>query len=237
MIASRDALNQIKEFEGFSAIAYRCAAGVLTVGYGHTSAAGSPKVVEGMVVSKPEAERILRMDMQKFEIGVDHAVTVPLKQNQFDALVSLAFNIGMPAFNKSTLLKKLNRGDYEAVPAEIMKWNKVGGREIMGLTRRRRAETKMWRGIDKSEPVNTEEARETPDAPQPKKSIVQSREANAAFFGGSMSALAAGAEATGNSRSIADNFDLPIFWVLVAVAVIFAAVWLFRWQRLRENGE
>lgn len=237
MRTSADGIKLIKDFEGERLGAYLCPAGVWTIGYGHTDAAGPPKVVPGMVITKREAEDILRRDLLKYEVAVDRAVSVPLTPNQFDALVSFCYNVGAGAFSKSTLVKKLNRGDYDAVPAELMKWNKANGKELSGLTRRRRAEAALWRKIDDKAPLEPQEATAVPDAPKPKKTIIQSREANAAIAGGGMSLLAAGAEATANSREIADGFEVPIFLVLLLIGVVFAAIWWFRRQRLEENGE
>jgi len=237
MKTSPDGLKLIKDFEGKRLQAYLCPAGVWTIGYGHTDAAGPPKVVPGMVITAREADEILSRDIRKYERAVNEAVTVYLSQNQFDALVSFCYNVGTGAFRKSTLVRKLNRGDYGSVPGELMKWNKAGGKELAGLTRRRRAEAALWRKIDESAPVEADEAAAVPDAPKPKKSITQSREANAAVAGGAMSLMAAGAEATGYTKQIADSFELPLIAILIAVALVFGAIWWFRRERLEENGE
>ena len=129
----------IKEFEGCRLTAYKCPAGVWTIGYGHTSAAGSPEVTPGMTITQQEAEDILRRDLVKYENGVIKLVNVDLTQGQFDALVDFAYNAGVGALGKSTLLKKVNAEDFDAVPTELMKWTKAGGRELAGLVRRRRA--------------------------------------------------------------------------------------------------
>ena len=135
-------LSLVKQWEGLKNTAYRDVAGVLTIGYGHTSAAGAPKVTPGMTIGDKEAERILRADLAKFEARVERLVKVPLTDNQFSALVSFDFNAG--ALHKSTLLKKLNKGDYAAVPVELMKWVHSGGRKIQGLVNRRAAEAGLW---------------------------------------------------------------------------------------------
>ena len=135
-------LSLVKQWEGLKNTAYRDVAGVLTIGYGHTSAAGAPKVTPGMTIGDKEAERILRADLAKFEARVERLVKVPLTDNQFSALVSFDFNAG--ALHKSTLLKKLNKGDYAAVPVALMKWVHSGGRKIQGLVNRRAAEAGLW---------------------------------------------------------------------------------------------
>lgn len=227
----------IKEFEGERLAAYRCPAGVWTIGYGHTDAAGPPKVTPGMRISSQEADRILAKDLTKYEAAVERLVSVPLSQNQFDALVSFAFNCGVGALEKSTLLKKLNRGDYDAVPAELMKWNKAGGKELPGLTRRRRAEAKLWRGIDTAVPVDIDEARAEPDAPKPKKTIAQSREANTAAAIGGTATITAIAEIAPHVESLSQALERPVVLVLLGIAIAAAAIWWFRKQRLEENGE
>jgi len=135
-------LSHIMQWEGCKLVAYRDVAGVLTVGFGHTSAAGIPKVREGMRINDTEAAEILRRDLGKFEERVERLVKVPLTDNQFAVLVSFDFNTG--ALHKSTLLKKLNAGDYEAVPAELMKWVNAGGKKVKGLVNRRAAEAGLW---------------------------------------------------------------------------------------------
>ena len=111
-----------------------------TIGVGHTSAAGTPNVRRGMTITAKEADDILSRDLSIFEKGVNDAVTVPLNQNEFDALVSLAFNIGVGAFRKSTLLKELNKGNRFGAANQFLRWNKAAGKVMKGLTKRREAE-------------------------------------------------------------------------------------------------
>jgi len=135
-------LSLIKQWEGLKTTAYKDVAGIWTIGYGHTSAAGAPKVTPGMAIGDKEAERILKTDLAKFEARVERLVTVPVNDNQFAVLVSFDFNTG--ALHKSTLLKKLNTGDYDAVPGELAKWVNAGGRKVQGLVNRRAAEAGLW---------------------------------------------------------------------------------------------
>lgn len=114
--------------------------GTLTIGYGHTG----PDVKPGMTISEERALDLLRADLDIFEAAVTRAVTVPLTDNQYAALVVFGFNIGETAFKKSTLLKKLNAGDYDAVPGELMKWTKSKGKKLAGLVNRRSAEAGLW---------------------------------------------------------------------------------------------
>ncbi len=135
-------LSHIMQWEGKRLVAYQDVAGIWTIGFGHTTAAGIPRVREGMRISDKEAEDILKTDLRKFEDRVSRLVKVPLTDNQFAVLVSFDFNTG--ALHKSTLLKKLNAGDYDAVPAELMKWVNAGGKRVQGLVNRRAAEAGLW---------------------------------------------------------------------------------------------
>lgn len=141
---SEDGLRLIKRWEGLRLEAYNCPAGVLTIGYGHTR-----NVEPGQRISGTEADRLLRSDISIYETAVSDMVGVPLSDNQFAALVSWAFNIGHVAARRSTLIRKLNSGDYDAVPAELMRWNRIKGKVVSGLTNRRAAEAGLWaRGSD-----------------------------------------------------------------------------------------
>ncbi len=139
-----EGLKLIKQWEGYRDKAYKDGGGVWTIGYGHTSAAGAPKVVPGMRITEQEAEEILRRDIDSVEAAVVNSVKVPLNDNQFAALVSFVYNVGEGAFRKSTLLKKLNSGDYNSVPNELMKWVNDNGKKIQGLVNRRAAECGLW---------------------------------------------------------------------------------------------
>lgn len=234
----------IQQFEGRRLEAYKCPAGVWTIGYGHTSAAGKPDVKPGMVITRQEANDILVRDLVRYEDAVDRLVKVPLTQNQFDALVSFTFNVGEAALAKSTLLKRLNADDYDAVPAELMKWTKGGGRELPGLVRRRRAEAAMWRGVDDRAEVDTDESRIEPDAPKPKKTMAKSKEGNMALLTGGAAGVTAAndiarqVKETGDSlTSLVDLLKNPTFLVLVLVVLAAAAIWYWRRQRLEETGE
>ncbi|SPU27858.1 Phage-related lysozyme (muraminidase) [Candidatus Bartonella washoeensis] len=141
---SKEGLALIKQWEGLRLQAYKDLACVWTIGYGHTSEAGRPFVRKGMRITQEQAEAILREDLKQFEKTVEEAVMVSLTDEQFAALVSFCYNVGTKAFCNSTLLKKLNKGDYEAVPEELQKWNRVGGKRLQGLANRRAAEAGLW---------------------------------------------------------------------------------------------
>jgi len=136
---SQEGLELIKKFEGCKLKSYKCPAGVWTIGYGHTE-----DVKEGDIVSPQEADKLLRADVFKFEEYVADNVMVNLTQNQFDALVTWTFNLGVGNLRNSTMLKKLNNADYTSVPFEMKRWNKAGGKTLDGLVRRRQAESLLF---------------------------------------------------------------------------------------------
>lgn len=158
MKTSPQGLQVIKEFEGLRLRAYVCAAGKLTIGYGHTADAGPPLVTHGMTITGAQAVEILKRDVASFERDVLRLVKKPLTQGQFDALVSFHFNTGK--LGSSTILKRINAGRLEDVPAQLMRWTKARdpktGRlaELAGLVRRRRAEAGLWRSLSQG-PMNT----------------------------------------------------------------------------------
>lgn len=142
---NEEGLELIKRWEGLNLTAYGDICGKITIGYGHTNDSGNPpKVFEGLTITKADAEKILRRDLRACEEYVDKIVKVPLTDNQFSSLVSFCYNVGSKNLQNSTLLKKLNSGHTEAVPRELMKWTKSGGRIVKGLANRRAAEAGLW---------------------------------------------------------------------------------------------
>jgi lysozyme len=137
------AVDKIKQWEGLRLNSYQDSGGVWTIGYGHISDA-TFRVGPGQTITEAKATELLRQDLREAEETVDRAVKVALNDNQFGALVAFALNIGSAAFLKSTLLRKLNAGRYDAVPAELAKWNKVKGKVVQGLVNRRAAEAGLW---------------------------------------------------------------------------------------------
>lgn len=146
MTVSATGRKAIRQHEGEMLAAYQDSVGVWTIGVGHTSAAGAPKVTKGLTITAAQSDEILSRDLRTFEEGVLAAVKVSLAQHEFDALVSLAFNIGIGAFGKSTLLRKLNAGDRAGAADQFLVWNKAGGKVLKGLVTRRAAERKMFLG-------------------------------------------------------------------------------------------
>ena len=133
----------IKEEGGIKLKAYKCQAGVLTIGVGHTG----KDVKEGMEITKEKAIELLKGDLRRFENVVNKSIKYPIEQHKFDALVSLAFNIGVNAFSNSTVVKKINMGAKMCEVEEAWKmWRKGGGKVLPILVRRREREIKMYKG-------------------------------------------------------------------------------------------
>ncbi len=146
MTISKLGLDLIKSFEGFRSKPYHCSAGVSTIGYGSTYYEGGRHVkMSDTPVSKARATQILEHQVNNvYSSSVNRYVTVPLTQNQFDALVSFTYNLGAGALKSSTLLRKLNQGKYQRAANEFLKWDKAGGRRLKGLTKRRKKERDLF---------------------------------------------------------------------------------------------
>ena len=145
MIVNKAAIDLIKEFEGFKPNAYRDPVGIWTIGYGTTKAAGvgiNPR--SGVTITQDDAERYLQLAVQKFAAQIEDMIDVPVTDNQFGALVSLAYNIGPGALAKSTVMRRLNAGDYQGAADAFFMWNKAGGKVLPGLMRRRAAERDLF---------------------------------------------------------------------------------------------
>ena len=143
MKPSERGLALIRQFEGLRLSAYRCAAGVLTIGWGTTKG-----VKMGLEITRDEADRLLLEDAQRFADHVKALVKVPLNQNQTDALAALVYNIGPSAFAQSTLLKRINDGRHDLAASEFERWVNAGGKRINGLVRRRAAERALYESMD-----------------------------------------------------------------------------------------
>ena len=138
-------LELIKDFEGFSSTAYLCPAKIPTIGWGNTFYEDGRKVKLGDQISKTDALKLLEVVANRdFADKIFPSIKVKVTQSQFDAMVSLAYNIGAGAFLKSTLLKKVNAGDFAGAGEQFLRWNKAGGKVVLGLTRRREREKQLF---------------------------------------------------------------------------------------------
>lgn len=146
---SETGLTVLKHYEGCRLRAYRDAVGVWTIGYGDTE-----NVTEGMVINQQEAEdRLERRLDREFEPGVRAAITAAMRQEQFDAMVCLAYNIGVGAFANSTLVKLFNAGDIQLAADQFLRWDKAGGKSLKGLRRRRAAERALFLGANAAQAI------------------------------------------------------------------------------------
>lgn len=123
--------------EGERLKAYQDSVGIWTIGVGHTGFVDNTPVVKGLTITQAKSREILQKDLNRFEKAINNSVEVPLNQHQFDALISLAFNIGEGAFLRSTLLKKLNISDFKGAAEQFLRWRNAGGKPIL-LSRRQR---------------------------------------------------------------------------------------------------
>ena len=126
----------ISDFEGEKLLAYKCPAGIWTIGFGHTG----PDVNPTMRITSSDAVRLLYDDMLEADKAIDELVEVPLRENPRAALISFIFNVGRNAFRTSTLLKLINAGNFPAASSQFARWNKAGGVVLPGLVKRRHHE-------------------------------------------------------------------------------------------------
>jgi len=143
MKTSNSGILLIKSFEGLRLHSYIDAVGILTIGYGHTG----PDVHNGMTITETQATNLLNKDLSSFETAVNNLITVPLNQNQFDALVSFAYNVGIGSLESSTLRRRLNSHENPNTVAkqELIKWCKgAGNKTLPGLLKRREAEIALF---------------------------------------------------------------------------------------------
>ncbi|HHA1955696.1 lysozyme [Enterobacter ludwigii] len=144
MQTSEKGIALIKEFEGCKLTAYQDSVGVWTIGYGWTQPVDGKPIRAGMTIKQETAERLLKTGLVSYESDVSRLVKVGLTQEQFDALVAFTYNLGARSLSTSTLLRKLNAGDYSGAAEEFLRWNKAGGKVLNGLTRRREAERALF---------------------------------------------------------------------------------------------
>lgn len=228
MRTSENGIELVKAFEGLHKVksdgnvrSYRCPAGRWTIGYGHTHGVRS-----GETITPEEAEDLLRKDLKDCEATVERMVKVDLTQNQFDALVSFVFNLGQGSFGSSTLLRKLNRGDYEGAAEEFTRWNKarVDGelKAQPGLTRRRTAEAALFE-------MDVELASEGGDLPvqKPQQNEAKPLGKSRTLFGLSLAGLSTGInEATSQLQSLtAYSSTLQVVFVVLTLAGIAVAIY------------
>jgi lysozyme len=205
-----DALAHVKRWEGFRAEAYPDPGSVnglpVTIGYGQTRRDGKP-IKLGETITEAEASQWLVNELARVTGVIQRLVKVPLTDNQLGALVSFVYNVGDTAFSNSTLLKKLNAGDYAAVPAQLARWNKNDGKVMEGLTNRRAAEAGLWA---KGEFVSSNNVEAKPGNPIKDLATPENMAAGSGLLGG------AAAVASGNGPV---QYAIAAMMVIAAVAI------------------
>jgi lysozyme len=219
MRLTESGIELIKSFEGFRSEAYRDPAGVWTIGYGHTSAAGEPRVAEGMTVSRSEADAILRRDAANFSRQLNRALRVQLTDEQFSALVSFTYNVGPENLRRSSVLEAVNKSDFASVPRRLSLWTKAGGRVLPGLVKRRAAEAAMFVG-------GNDQVTSPPQQSQGKP-VAKSTSILAAI----LTAILAGLQAIFGDAG-------PVFAALLLIGISAALAWIVieRIRKIRKDG-
>ena len=141
MQISKTGIELLKHFEGCELKAYQDSVGVWTIGYGHTKG-----IYEGLEITQSEAEKMLQDELPEYEGYITDKVVPMLQQHEYDALVCWVYNLGPTNLSSSTMLKKLNAGEFKEVPFQMKRWDKAGGQPLLGLTRRRNAEALLFKG-------------------------------------------------------------------------------------------
>lgn len=227
-------VNLVKKFEGLHKLtpegdvrAYRCPAGKWTIGYGHTKG-----VKSGMRISVEEAERLLEEDLQECVDHVNKLVKAELTQAQTDALTSFVFNLGPTQFKSSTLLKKLNAGDYDGAALEFPKWNKARENGVLkvfpGLTRRRTAEAALFSMDAEIETI--------PMPQKPQAEALKPLSKSKTMAGASLAGLGTIASEAASSIESLTYYSETIKYVFLALTLIGVGVVVYsRWKDHKEG--
>jgi lysozyme len=239
MKLSQAGIDFVKSFEGYhrrlpngDCVAYLCPANVVTIGYGCTEG-----IKRGMVWTHAQALQALENELSKFEAAVNRLVTVEINQNEFDALVSFAYNCGEGALARSSILKQLNAGNREAAARGFALWNRGGGRVLPGLVRRRRDEAAMFlRPVEKSPEPDMPQAVDPPPAkPEGSRILAAASSGETVAVGAGLGGIGLSfADALGYGGQIlplVKSYGLEAFiLVLLCLAAGFAIVKHFRKQ-------
>lgn len=227
-------LELIKDFEGLKLKAYLCPAGVPTIGYGHTRTVTHDDVKNGKTITKAEAERLLAEDLIEFTFGVYGMLKRQANENELSAMVSLAYNIGLAGFKRSSVLRAFNAGDPNAAARAFALWNKSKGKVLPGLTRRRAAEAALFLkpvgyAITESDPPAM------PQQVDEERPMAKSQIVRASTVSGVAGTLALAAEASQSIGTIRESLGE---WVVPALLVVgIAAAAYTAWERVKQRRE
>jgi lysozyme len=241
--------NLIKSFEALRLTAYFCPAGVPTIGWGTIDGVTAEDVRSKRTITEAEAESMFLADLRRFEFVVESACKVTPTQNQFDAMVSLAYNIGAEAFRKSSVLRAHNRGDFAAAARAFALWNKarVKGKlvELRGLVIRRAAEAALYLKPARGAAPVALAALPVEDVPdedlmpqrvEPESNMTSSTINRASVATGGVATLAAVAEVADTAAQVKYSVDSLGQWVvpILLVAVVALAGYVV-WQRIKQR--
>lgn len=230
MKTSNRGIELLIKFEGFRGEAYRDVVGVVTIGFGFTSG-----VKMGDKMTLAEARDRLKREIVEYEQGVLAACTRKPNQNQFDALVCFAFNVGVAGFRKSSVLKAHNRGDYQAAARAFSLWSKAGGKTWPGLVRRRAAEAALY--MEPTEPEAVEEP-EMPQAVEPERPMTSSTINRASVAAGTTATLAAAGEALQTVQGVRYGLQGLEGWIVPALLVVVVALCGYIvWERVNARRQ
>jgi lysozyme len=213
---NKTSLSLIESFEGLKLTAYQDSVGVWTIGWGHTKG-----VKRGQKITREEAEEFLREDLAEAAHGVEKAIKVDIGDNEFGACVSLAFNIGVGAFAGSSIVRYINRNQFDRAADAFLNWNHAGGEVVKGLTRRRQAERKLFLTPDEeahtltTSPDNDPPATPPPAGADPEQVSPPATEAKVV--------VAAQPEKSGALKSL---------WVTISGTVLAVLAWI--WANLEK---
>ena len=213
---NKASLDLIKRWEGCKLKAYKCSAGVWTVGYGLTTSAGFIEVGPNTVITQEEADWYLEKTIEKFIAQIKPAITAPINENELGAFTSLAYNIGPTAFRKSSALRHFNAGNKDKVPNALRMWRKAGGKVVNGLVNRREAEVDLF-----LTPVVAEQPAPVRTSAVQSKTVQASAVQAATAFGGAVTAIQA---LDGLAQIIVAGG---------AVLIILMAIWIMR-ERMKK---
>lgn len=213
---NKASLDLIKRWEGCKLKAYKCSAGVWTVGYGLTTNAGLIEVGPDTTITQEEADWYLEKTIENFLAEIKPAITAPINENELGAFTSLAYNIGPTAFRKSSALRHFNAGNKDRVPTSIRMWRKAGGKVVKGLVNRREAEVDLF-----LTPVIAEKPAPARTSPVQSKTMQASVVQGASAVGGAVAAFQA---LDGTAQIIA---------MTGCVLVALMALWIMR-ERMKK---
>jgi GH24 family phage-related lysozyme (muramidase) len=232
-----EALDLIKKMEGLRLRAYRDIGGVWTIGYGHTSAGGPPEVGPRLTISRERAEQILLADASRVAGEIRPYIDRKVTKHQFAALLCFAYNVGTSNFRRSSVLAAVNAGDFAAVPRRLALWNKVGGRSVPGLIRRRAEEAALFACGEHPEDARDKMLKgDIPPGPlsEPRGKPQTRSTINVAAILSALAGLLS--TVTGMFRDIG---SLPLgHWTLPLMLVILVAtMWIIRERRYKSELE